>query len=308
MILAYECMQKEETMKHKNTLLYQTITPLHMGADNVLGLVDLPIQREKHTNLPKMEASGIKGVYRSKFCEEDQNITCEQIQKWFGAASENNDDSEMGNAGNIIFYDARILFFPVVSSSNLFVWITCPFVLNRFKEETEYLTYDFHKLRFSKDGYTIYSLDKAKQDNKTMNLANYTYTIKNLEVNPINALFSHLSQPLKDKLKGKIYIVDDATFSYFCEMNTEIHTRIRIGENGVVEKGALFTEEYIPDQCFFYQNIDFMKADEVGEDAFFKAIEDASYMQFGGNASLGKGITKVYVMDDVCLKQAGDKL
>ena len=36
-------------------------TSLHAGSGSDLGIVDLPIQREKHTNYPKVEASGIKG-------------------------------------------------------------------------------------------------------------------------------------------------------------------------------------------------------------------------------------------------------
>ncbi len=45
------------------------ITPLHAGTGQELGIVDLPIQRERHTGFPKIEASGLKGSIREVFEE-----------------------------------------------------------------------------------------------------------------------------------------------------------------------------------------------------------------------------------------------
>lgn len=42
-------------------------TPLHVGSGNDLGIVDLPIQREKHTGFPKIESSSLKGGVREAF-------------------------------------------------------------------------------------------------------------------------------------------------------------------------------------------------------------------------------------------------
>ena len=53
-------------------------TPLHAGSGTELGIVDLPIQRERHTGFPKIEASGLKGCIREAF-EELRDIT---TNKW----------------------------------------------------------------------------------------------------------------------------------------------------------------------------------------------------------------------------------
>lgn len=45
----------------------RVITPLHAGSGQDLGIVDLPIQRERHTGFPKIEASGLKGSIREVF-------------------------------------------------------------------------------------------------------------------------------------------------------------------------------------------------------------------------------------------------
>ena len=48
-------------------------TPLHMGSGTSLGIVDMPIQREKHTSYPKIEASGLKGSMREVFTDKIKN-------------------------------------------------------------------------------------------------------------------------------------------------------------------------------------------------------------------------------------------
>ncbi|MCX7999648.1 MAG: RAMP superfamily CRISPR-associated protein [Leptospiraceae bacterium] len=45
---------------------------LHVGSGNEIGLIDLPIQREKHTNFPKIESSSLKGALREFF--ESKNL------------------------------------------------------------------------------------------------------------------------------------------------------------------------------------------------------------------------------------------
>jgi len=47
-------------------------TPLHAGSGDSLGVVDLPIQRERHTSFPKIESSSLKGAVRQAF--EDLSV------------------------------------------------------------------------------------------------------------------------------------------------------------------------------------------------------------------------------------------
>ncbi|MEW5822118.1 MAG: RAMP superfamily CRISPR-associated protein, partial [Cyanobacteriota bacterium] len=44
-------------------------TPLHAGSGQDLGIVDQPIQRERHTSFPKIEGSSLKGAIREVFEE-----------------------------------------------------------------------------------------------------------------------------------------------------------------------------------------------------------------------------------------------
>ncbi len=47
-------------------------TPLHAGSGSDLGFVDLPIQRERHTEFPKIEASSLKGAIREVFDDNNE--------------------------------------------------------------------------------------------------------------------------------------------------------------------------------------------------------------------------------------------
>ena len=106
-------------------------TPLHAGSGSDLGIVDLPVQREKHTGFPKVEASGIKGCLRESFEDKLERENTE-LKLAFGPESANE-----AHAGAIGFSDARLLLFPVKSVKSVFAWITCPQVITRFKRDLE---------------------------------------------------------------------------------------------------------------------------------------------------------------------------
>ncbi|MCX8167395.1 MAG: type III-B CRISPR module RAMP protein Cmr4, partial [Candidatus Micrarchaeota archaeon] len=84
----------------------------------------LPIQRERHTDFPKIESSGLKGCLRDAF--KDSGVGQTIINAIFGP--ENSGDY----AGAMAITDARILLFPVKSLKGVFAWITCPMVIERF--------------------------------------------------------------------------------------------------------------------------------------------------------------------------------
>lgn len=50
--------------RNANPLFLICETQLHAGSGDDLGIVDLPIQRERHTSFPKIEASSFKGAVR----------------------------------------------------------------------------------------------------------------------------------------------------------------------------------------------------------------------------------------------------
>jgi len=55
--------------KYAKPLFFICETPLHAGSGSDVGVVDLPIQRERHTDFPKIESSSLKGAIREAFEE-----------------------------------------------------------------------------------------------------------------------------------------------------------------------------------------------------------------------------------------------
>ena len=66
-------------------------TPLHAGTGSGLGVVDLPIQRERVTGYPLVQASGIKGVLRG-LAERANDAKPEEVITAFGPETANASD------------------------------------------------------------------------------------------------------------------------------------------------------------------------------------------------------------------------
>src|SRR5256885_15611822 len=116
----------------ETTILYLYVeTPLHAGVGSGLSIIELPIQRERTTQYPMIQGSGIKGKLRATAEDVIKDKTIVDIL--FGPATTGADDY----AGALIAGDARILLFPVRSLNGVFTYTTCFDVLGRFKRDRE---------------------------------------------------------------------------------------------------------------------------------------------------------------------------
>src|SRR5712692_547854 len=97
------------------------LSPLHAGTGQGIGVIDLPIAREKATGLPFLPGSSVKGSLRD-VCPEAWRV------KLFGPEKNNADL----HAGSVQFSDQRLLLLPVRSLKGTFAWVTSPYILNRF--------------------------------------------------------------------------------------------------------------------------------------------------------------------------------
>ena len=128
-----------------STLYLYTETPLHAGTGSGLSSIDLPIQRERATQYPMIQGSGIKGKLRASFADaldEDREISKEDKEKReetinviFGPPSTNGAGSD--HAGALVAGDARLLLFPVRSLNGVFAYTTSYDVLSRFRREID---------------------------------------------------------------------------------------------------------------------------------------------------------------------------
>ncbi len=310
--------QKNNIMYRKANLLFLlNETPLHAGSGDSLGIVDMPIQRERHTGFPKIEASSLKGSIREHFGRKSENGEKDpKIMAAFG--SDGNGDDKKSKAGALGFTDARLLLFPVKSMRGVFAWITCPRIINKFNEEMH--------LAGRNEKFQLPNINSGEGlaaigNNLTINgkhivLEEYTFEVnendKNLDKNVMNDFGEFLSLELFDgngyfaeKLMTDIVVLSDDDFKDFVNLSTEVITRTEIdNKTGTVKDGALFTEEYLPAEALMYSLALFAPEfeDKEGDKTFQDDNQLKNFykefliknpvLQIGGNATLGKGITR----------------
>ena len=305
-------------MYQERRLLYLYCeTPLHAGSGSELGIVDLPIQRERHTGYPKVEASSLKGAVREHFTrlsggpiEKGSEPSDEQlkVERTFGPAPDSNDANKY--AGCLAFTDARLLCMPGRSAAGVWTWVTCPGVLARFAQDLGRPLPDVSV----EPGYALVAgsdNDIVIDGTSKLVFEEYAFAKQADEANVLvdiasaiaEAVFPEASGALYEKLMGNLTVLHDGDFAYFAENATEVITRVRISQaTGTVEQGALWTEEYLPSESILYSvalasgeyrargddGAGRMDAGEVMSYLTYTLSQRARF-QLGGNATLGKG-------------------
>lgn len=345
--------------KHIRPLFLITETPLHAGSGSDLGVVDLPIQRERHTNYPKVEASSLKGSLRQHFeAAFNLDVTSKdtdyvKIHRTFGF-----DDGSLGTnkqalknlfkdsngkdlsqySGCLALSDARILLFPVKSLYGVFVWITCPAVLSRFEEDMKISGCENYEIsNMPNDNTDAIVFNKAGlAPNGKIQLEEYLFDLyddkkatqpkvkcgtleEDLGIYLSRVLFGEGNNNYwANKMKADIIILSNDNFRDFVTLSTEVITRTKIDNNtGTVEAGALFTEEYLPMETIMYSLSMFSDEftsdtgnkllatntdkDKEGVFEFFRKglTVNKNRIQLGANATLGKGIIRTCLVENV---------
>jgi len=281
-------------------------TPIHPGSGTVIsGAVDLPIQRERHTEFPIIQGSSIKGVLRNSTCLVEIDNKCKQCSK----TQETVEKCEIlkqifgspEGVGGISVTDARILAFPVRTLKGVFGWITCPLVLDRYKRDLELvgIGVDWEISKPSSD-------EEAKVCKNSNLTENYVYIedlqLKCSEDENVNKIAEQIAESLpkddvyeevKEKLKKELVIFSDNVFRDLVLLTTEVVTRIKIDpKTGTVQTGGLWTEEYLPTDTIMYSlilipsRLNNLKSEEITKKLM---IYDGKILQIGGDETVGKG-------------------
>jgi len=259
-----------------------TQTPLHVGAGSSVGAIDMPVIRERHTQIPIVPGSGLKGVLRDLFADD----ASQQI-KLFGS-----DDNNNPSAGELLIGEARALFFPVRSAKGMFAWITSPIALARYARDAGL---DVQIENINEDACVV--------DNSTNLLINgnvvleeYAFKADKKDINKIlNQVFTN--DPVLKDYQKRLVIVSDGIFSHFCANACEVQQRIRIDEaTGVVAKGALFNQENVPAETLMYAVIGTRKDADNLVKLSEKLVNVGGVIQLGGDETIGLGFCSVKMM------------
>ncbi len=283
-------------------LSLQTRSPLHAGVLGGNHIIDRPIHREVHTQLPMVSSNALKGALREQDIAKGKNAG-----KLFGSDDDNNtnDDKPRGGKPGLLFFtDARLLLFPARSKAGGWAWATSPRVLKKFREEAGLVSVlpkseaidDFYKAfdNAINDDQAVYAGQQLEIGGRVM-LCRHAFSIdKRLSKQQVEAwqAAQSLLQGLP-ALSERLVILSDENFREMTLLYTEVITRNKITDStGAVSGEALFTEEYLPANSLLYA----LAASIPGynlEGISGKINTDISHIQLAGNATLGKGLCRI---------------
>ncbi len=279
----------------KAKMLYvHALSPLHPGTGQGVGTIDLPVAREKATNIPYLPGSSIKGTLRDA-CQDSTLRT-----QLFGPET----SSSMDHAGALQLGDARLLLFPVRSVAGTFTYATSPYILRRFARDAKMVNPD-HNLpdlpEVSSAG------DVLVTDGTVLKVEGKVY-LEDLDLTPQENA-TEWAQYFAEKLfpgdsewqkvfKQRFCILHDDVMGFLLETATEVRARVRIDDDTkTVVQGALWYEESLPAETVLYSLVQFTPNQQTnlnGQDPFAKN-EDMirKPLQFGGKATVGRGICQL---------------
>ncbi len=283
-----------------------TRTPLHVGAGNSVGAVDSPIMRERHTKIPIIPGSSLKGVLADLW---NDDVNTELIETKNGKQRKRRKDSDAAllfgqekdekrdtsdSSGNLLIGEARVIAFPVRSAKNAFAWVTCPLALARYKRDMGAgANFELNQIPSENDCYA--SDELILKDSKII-LEEYCFSIKGKPTVP-DCLKNAIDDDVWKDVEKRFVIIPDEIFSYFCEHACEVVTRIKVDdETGTVASGALFNQEQMPSETMLYAVISAQdKKDLKASDALKKLDEKikGTVLQIGGDATIGLGYCSV---------------
>jgi CRISPR-associated protein Cmr4 len=252
-------------------------TYIHPGTGQSAGAIDLPVARERVTQYPFIPGSSMKGALLD--ASRGNGLDTDRL---FG---------QQENAGQLLISDARLLLLPVRSLTSPYVWLTCPYLIERFRRDRE---------RAGKGGalpqVTPSADDRAlAADDKVLTagagdlfLEERLFTVEGKPseelVAAIGALVPH--DDARGRLSRQLAIVTDTAFAWFAQYALPVQARNILDEGTKTSKNLWYEEALAPDTLMYFV---------VGERAGGAAAKIAAhlaerrYLQAGGNETVGHG-------------------
>ncbi len=284
-------------MPDSAAILYlHAVTSLHPGSGTALGVVDLPIQRERHTNWPVVPGPSLKGVLR-----EAMRPRLGGNGEWhaiFGPETKN----ASAHAGAVTFTDARLLAFPVRSLKGVFAWVTCKAVLDRYARDLTLagITADGLSVSDPPTGHMLApkNCPLLIEDNAAL-LEEFDFTRAGDSAPVAEWLSRHagVDAAAQERLRSHLVVLNETDFTHFAVHATEIIARVGIdAKTRTVRDKALFYEEFLPPETLLYAVIlaSPSRRQEMAMESGVILARLAEHMppvlQIGAGETIGKGL------------------
>jgi len=280
-------------------MFLHALSPLHAGTGQGVGAIDLPIAREKGTEIPIVPGSSLKGVLRDACAAlHKDDDTCKRI---FGPDPDT--DKAHEHAGAVVLTDLRLVALPVRSLAGVFAWVSSPFLLRRLARDAQLAGQSGMPAKPAlPDTDTALVVGNVLQINGKVILEDVSLTTQTQANDWANWLADKVfpdDQTWQDEFKARFCIVHDNVISYLLSVGTEVTARIRLkGDEKTVAKGALWYEEALPAETILAGLVAAQPNGQAQPDAVFNVVGELAGhpLQVGGNATVGRGLCRLSIV------------
>lgn len=282
-------------------ILVHGLTPIHCGTGQSIGAIDLPIARERPTNIPLIPGSSLKGVLRAAGEVENGSLH----EAVFGPDTE----EAALFAGSVQFSDANLACLPVRSIRGTFAWVTSPYMLRRLlrdaseaglklaskvpepKEVTQALVAELGTVVVKEDKKVVFEdFDFGAEQSPPLKEAGSAIA---------KILFDDPDE--QTRFVARLVLVHEDVMGVLLRSSVEVTARNRIDpDSGTVQKGALWTEEALPVESILSgvavatpvtaRDKKWDAAELLGH---VESLVSKGMIQVGGKASVGRGMCRV---------------
>lgn len=295
------------------------VSPVHMGAGTALGLIDNPIQRERHTSHPLIAGSGLKGALRHHQWAGAGSAGSGLLTRLFGPEA---GDPEL-HAGAVSFGDAQLVAFPIRSLKRGYVYATCATALARAARLLTLcgIEHDITPVEAGSDGCLSTNVElwtERRTANGTsghvLHLEAFEFTARPEKTLKATAdwLANHAlpddagSDYFRDKLREDLVVLSDEDFGWFVNNACSVEPHVCIDDKTGAAKGTgLFYTENLPPESLLLAPL-LCSAERSGRERGLDAAAvlatvldgdpaggiaplDGLLLQVGGDATTGRG-------------------
>jgi len=290
--------------------ILKTRSGLHCGIGQGLSDIDMPTAKEAISGFPFVPGTSLKGVLRDYF---DGSGDAAKFEAAFGQAGE---VPEFASA--LSFGDARLLCLPARSYFGVFAHVCSPYALRILRDILQQIgrtnlptipafsnSGEYHAVVTTQTVLILPHDERAGAAQRVL--------LEDLDL-LIDAQHRDATDQWAETICALLYqdggdtteedrrifserfmIVPDDVLAFLCETALPVATRIRIGEDGVVEAGALWYEEYVPPETLFAgilaaENGRGIHRGFLAQDLMNVVAAQPIDCQIGGGATVGRGM------------------
>ena len=275
------------------------LSALHCGTGQSVGVVDLPIARDRATNLPMVPGTSIRGVLR----QEIESADGQRAKTLFGPRQIKSNTESF--AGALSVGDAQLLLLPVRCLAGLVSYVTSPFILRRYARDLSRAGLNGPSVPHNPASGNAYVpnnsvnlLDDGRLVLEDLDLAAEPHDSIAQFANFVGRTIHPTDRDGRTDVSTRIAVVPDEIMSFLSETATEVRARIAIdAEKGTVRRGALWYEENLPAESVMWGVYAISEIGGTGARRVAYELVDTlpsadTLLQIGGNAGIGRGLVR----------------